>query len=309
MNTEKLAEQLQGTITEAFESAGDAGVRLKDVLHGTWLGHAFHPLLVTVPIGTWTAATVMDLVGAKRGADTAIGFGILAALPTAATGLTDWLYTEGKPRRVGLAHAAFNSAALTCYTMSWLARRSGHRGLGVLFSTVGLGLVGAGGYLGGELSYTLGQGVNRNAWSPEVEQLEEPSDEFVTVMSADDLREGRPAAAEVTLSDVQVPLVLVRKGREVFALNGRCSHLGGPLTEGKLVDEWCLECPWHASRFDIRDGSVDQGPAVYPQSRFEARVKDGTIQVRPMPEQPSASPSDAVDRLLASVSDGSDEQN
>ena len=296
MNADALAEQLQEKVTAAFESAGETGAAIKDVLHGTWLGHAFHPMLVAVPIGAWTTAALLDLVAARKGADTAIGLGVLAALPTAASGLVDWSYTEGKPRRVGLAHAALNSAALACYGTSWLARRSGHRGLGVALSTLGLGLVSAGGYLGGELSYTLGQGVNRNAWSPEVEQTSEQPDAFVAVMPASDLREGVLTEAAVTLFDVVVPLVLVRKGAEVFALNSRCSHLGGPLAEGKLVNEWCVECPWHASRFDIRDGSVDQGPAVYPQSRFQARIHNGMVEVRPAPDA-----ADAVDRLLASV--------
>src|SRR6185312_7004426 len=98
-----------------------------DVLHGSWLGHALHPALVALPIGAWTTSAVLDMVGARKGADTALGLGILASLPTAASGLVDWSYTEGKPKRLGFAHAALNTAALTCYTTSWLARRSGHR--------------------------------------------------------------------------------------------------------------------------------------------------------------------------------------
>lgn len=296
MNTDQLAEQLQGFVNSTFESAGESGTKIKDALHGTWLGHALHPMLVTVPIGAWTTAAVLDLVGSKDGADTALGFGILASLPAVSAGLADWSYTEGKPRRLGYVHAALNSAALACYGLSWMARRGGRRGLGVSLSTVGLGLVGVSGYLGGELSYSLGQGVNRNAWSPEVEQTSEPPSDFMPVISASELREGIPTAAEVSLFDTPVSLVLVKKGREVFALNARCSHLGAPLAEGKLVNEWCIECPWHQSRFDIRDGSVEQGPAVYPQSRFQARLENGMVEVRPV-----SAPADAVDKMLASV--------
>jgi nitrite reductase/ring-hydroxylating ferredoxin subunit len=239
---------------------------------------------------------VLDVVGSRRGADTAIGLGILAALPTAASGLVDWSYTEGKPRRVGFAHAALNSAALTCYGLSWMARRRGHRGIGVTLSTLGMALVSSAGYLGGELSYTLGQGINRNAWSPEVEQLAPSPSNFVPVVKADEVREGVLTAAEVSLGEVTVPLVLMRKGQEILALNATCSHLAGPLAEGKLVDEWCVECPWHQSRFDFRDGSVQQGPAAYAQPKFEARISNGMVEVRP-----AASPADAVDRLLTSV--------
>jgi len=296
MNVDELAGQLQQAVTTAFGQAGERGVALKDGLHGTWLGHPLHPALVALPIGAWTTASVLDMVGARRGADTALGFGILTSLPTAAAGLVDWSYTEGKPRRLGFAHAALNSAALACYSGSWLARRGGHRGFGVLLSTVGLGLVSVSGYIGGELSYSLGQGVNRNAWSPEVEQLAPSPSDFVPVMKADDVREGVLTAAEVSLGEVTVPLVLMRKGREILALNNTCSHLGGPLAEGKLVDEWCVECPWHASRFDFRDGSVKQGPAAYAQPRFEARISGDMIEVRP-----AESPADIVDRLLTEV--------
>jgi nitrite reductase/ring-hydroxylating ferredoxin subunit/uncharacterized membrane protein len=296
VNVDELAGQLQQAVTSAFEQAGERGVVVKDALHGTWLGHVLHPVLVTLPIGSWTTAAVLDAMGERDGADTAVGFGILSSLPTAAAGLVDWSYTEGKPRRVGFAHAALNGGALACYGLSWLARKSGHRGFGVTLSTVGFALVGMSGYLGGELSYTLGWGVNRNAWSPEVEQLAPSPSEFVPVMQADDVREGVLTAAEVSLGEVKVPLVLMRKGQEVLALNATCSHLAGPLAEGKLVDEWCVECPWHQSRFDFRDGSVQQGPAAYPQPKFDARIMDGMVEVRP-----AVSPADAVDRLLTSA--------
>jgi len=296
MNVDELAGQIQQAVTSAFEQAGERGTTLKDALHGTWLGHALHPMLVVLPIGAWTTAAVLDMVGDRKGADTAIGFGILTTLPTAASGLVDWSYTEGKPRRVGFAHAALNSAALACYSASWLARRSGHRGIGVTLSTLGFSLVGMSGYLGGELSYTLGQGINRNAWSPDVEQLAPSPSEFVPIIKADDVREGVLTAAEVSLGETKVPLVLMRKGQEILALNATCSHLAGPLAEGKLVDEWCVECPWHQSRFDFRDGSVQHGPAAYPQPKFEARIANGMVEVRP-----AEAPADAIDRLLESV--------
>ena len=296
MNLDDVAGQVQQAVTTAFEQAGESGIAIKDALHGTWLGHPAHPMLVTVPIGAWTTASVLDVVGAPGGADAAIGFGILASLPTAAAGLVDWSYTNGKPRRLGFAHAALNTGALALYGLSWMARKGGRRGLGITLSTVGLSLVGVSGYLGGELSYTLGWGVNRNAWSPEVEQMSPSPSEFVPIIKADEVREGMLTAAEVSLGESKVPLVLMRKGREVLALNATCSHLGGPLAEGKLVDEWCVECPWHQSRFDFRDGSVKQGPAAYPQPRFEARITNDMVEVRP-----AQSPADTVDRMLSSV--------
>lgn len=274
------AERLQGSLMAIVEQAGQSGIKLKDALHGTWLGHALHPALILAPAGSWLTAAVLDLVGDEHGARTAVGFGVLASLPAAASGLVDWGYTEGRARRVGMAHAILNSAALSCYTLSWLARSNGQRGLGVLLSTKGLLLMTASAYLGGEISYALGYGVNRNAWSPDVADLGQELDDFRPVAKFDDLREGRLTAAELDLGEEKIPLVLMLRGHEVLALNATCSHMGGPLAEGRLVDEWCVECPWHASRFDFRDGEVTQGPAAYPQPKYETRVRDGQVEAR-----------------------------
>jgi nitrite reductase/ring-hydroxylating ferredoxin subunit len=274
------AEQLQGALTSVFSEAGENGQAIKDFLHGTWLGHALHPALILLPAGSWTTAAILDVVGDRQGADTAIGFGILTSLPTAASGLADWSYTSGRSRRIGLVHAILNSAALTCYSLSWLARRGGSRGLGVTLSTVGWGTLVVAAYLGGELSYALGQGVNRIAWSPDVSGESEQLDDFKPVVKLDDVREGRLTGAELDVDGKKVPLVLTKHGREVLALNGVCSHLGGPLAEGKLVDEWCVECPWHGSRFDFRDGEVVRGPAAYHQPKYEVRVRDGMVEAR-----------------------------
>lgn len=277
---EHAADSLQTYLLEQVERAGEPGAQIKSLLHGTWLGHALHPALILAPAGSWLTAAVLDAVGNAEGAQTAIGFGILASLPAAASGLADWSHTSSRSRRLGLVHAAANGSALACYSISWLARRSGHRGLGMLFSTAGLGLMMGGAYLGGEISYSLGQGVNRNAWSPEVEDQSEQLDAFQAVASFADLREGRVNSATLTVDGEEVPLVLLLRGREVLALNGTCSHMGGPLAEGRIAEEWCVECPWHASRFDFRDGEPTRGPAVYKQPRFETRVRDGQVEVR-----------------------------
>lgn len=277
---EKPAERLQGKAAAVFERAGETGLTVKDYLHGTWLGHVLHPALILAPAGSWLTAAVLDLVGDEDGARTAIGFGILSSLPAAASGLVDWEYTAGRSRRLGLAHAALNSTALGFYMLSWLARRNGHRGLGILLSTKGLLTMTVAAFLGGEISYALGQGVNRNAWSPDVGDTSDELDDFRPVATFDDLREGRLAAAELDLGETKVPLVLMRRGNEVLALNNTCSHAGGPLAEGRLVDEWCVECPWHGSRFDFRDGEVTRGPAAYPQPKFETRVRNGRVEAR-----------------------------
>jgi hypothetical protein len=104
--------------------------RAKDLLAGTWLGHPVHPMLTDVPIGAWTSAFVLDLFGgrqARRAADALVGVGVLAAVPTAATGLSDLADVEHSQQRIlGTAHALGNVTAVALYGGSFLARRHRH---------------------------------------------------------------------------------------------------------------------------------------------------------------------------------------
>src|SRR3954469_20075629 len=102
---------------------------LSSLLSGTWIGHPLHPVLTDLPIGSWTSAFVLDLVGGKRARPAAQmlgGLGVVAALPTAVTGLSDWADTAGPTRRIGTFHAMSNLVGLGCYALSWRARRRGH---------------------------------------------------------------------------------------------------------------------------------------------------------------------------------------
>src|ERR1700722_1039917 len=135
----------------------------KDLLSGTWLGHPLHPLLTDVPIGAFTSATVLDLIGGSRAgnaADLLVAFGLLSAVPTAAAGVADWSDTFGAEQRVGLVHACSNFLGLALYGASLIARRRGHRGKAKLLGLAGMTSIAVGGYLGGYLSFSLGVGVN-----------------------------------------------------------------------------------------------------------------------------------------------------
>jgi uncharacterized membrane protein len=128
------------------------------------MGHAVHPLLTDIPIGCWTSASVLDLIGGRGGRSGArrlVALGVVSAVPTAATGLSDWAAIEDDRRaqRVGLVHAALNVSALGCYTVSWSARRRGHHGRGALWALVGSSVATVAGYLGGHLAFARGAGV------------------------------------------------------------------------------------------------------------------------------------------------------
>ena len=243
---------------------------LKDLLSGTWLGHSLHPVLTDVPIGTWLSASALDVLGGEEtegAAEFLIGAGLLAAVPTVASGLTDWSDTIGGERRVGLVHAAGNATVTVLYGASLWARRRGKRGLGVLLGLSGAGVATLSAYLGGHLSLSLGVGVNQTAF-------EAGSAEWKSTVPADAL------GADPLLVDVDgTAVVLVRKGEEIHALANRCSHLGGPLNEGEVRDH-TITCPWHLSTFDLEDGSVVNGPARAPQPGYDVRIEGGRIELR-----------------------------
>ena len=144
---------------------------VKNALSGTWLGHQLHPMLTDVPIGSWVSASVLDFTAGPSGSRAAqrlVGFGILAAVPTAAAGASDWSESYGAEQRVGLVHALGNVGALSLQVASYLARRQGKRGAGIALSTLGTGLAAAAGYLGGTLTFDQGVGVNHTVFEDSV---------------------------------------------------------------------------------------------------------------------------------------------
>jgi nitrite reductase/ring-hydroxylating ferredoxin subunit/uncharacterized membrane protein len=272
---DQLSDKIQPLVKNAFESTGATGREVKNFLHGTWLGHPLHPALTDVPLGAWTAALTLDAMesisGRKElgaGADAAIAVGLVGAAGAAVTGLTDWSETNGRARKVGLLHGLLNVGATALYATSLVLRSKDNRTAGRGFAMLGYAVSSAAAYLGGHLVFGEQVGVNHAA-------AQEMPIEFVPILADADLREG-----EMKRADAEgVPVLLVRREGEICALAHTCSHLGGPLSEGKLEGD-VVQCPWHGSRFNVRDGSVVDGPATFPQPCFETRVREGQIEVR-----------------------------
>jgi nitrite reductase/ring-hydroxylating ferredoxin subunit/uncharacterized membrane protein len=263
---DQSAELLAGIIGKAIPHGP-----VKDLLSGTPLGHPAHPMLVTVPIGAWVSVSVLDFVGGKAGRDAArklVAFGALAALPTAATGASDWSDTLGAERRVGLVHAVGNYAALGVYGLSYLARRRGRHTRGKVLALAGAGLLAATGYLGGHLSYAYGVGVDTTAFQGAPE-------DWTDVAADADVTEGKATYVEAG----GVPVLLSRVSDRIVAIFDRCTHRGAPLHEGRISGD-CVECPWHGSKFRLVDGEVERGPAQLPQPRLEVKISNGRVLLR-----------------------------
>ena len=140
---------LEPTIQALFGTGTRASV-----LRGEWLGHAVHPLLTDVALGTWTSATLLDLFGgsdSSAAAQRLIGAGLLAAGPTAWTGWAEWSAAGSREKRVGIVHAVTNGVAISAYAASWFARRRGRHGTGAGLALAGAAVSGVAAYLGGHL--------------------------------------------------------------------------------------------------------------------------------------------------------------
>lgn len=270
------ADAIQPAVLDAFAAGGETGQEIKNFLHGTWLGHPLHPVITDVPVGAWTTAAVLDgleLLGEEKyapGADAAIAVGLVGALGAAVSGLTDWSDTSGKSRKVGLMHGLLNVGATALYATSLvLRRRDNSRGAAIGLSMLGFGVAGAAAYLGGHLVFGEQIGVDHTA-------AQEYPQDFIAVLPESELKENSMKCVQAG----EVPVLLARKDSEIFAIAHTCSHLGGPLSEGELLDDCSVRCPWHGSVFSLTDGSVLDGPATAPQPKFDVRVQNGQIEVR-----------------------------
>ena len=271
-----VADMAQPAIDRALTAAG--GQPLKDFLNGVWLGHPLHPVLTDIPIGAWTMTAVLDALeeinghnGARQGADTALKIGLVGAVGAAVTGMADWEHLDGQPRRVGLMHALLNTTAAVLYARSWHLRTRRQRRAGRGYAFLGFAVSMASAYLGGQLVYSHRIGVDRATPTLPVEP---PPADFVPVLAEAELPANSLRRVEVR----GTPVLLARRGEQVYALAETCSHLSGPLAKGRLEGE-SVVCPWHGSRFALQDGRVLNGPATHPQPCFATRVRDGQIEV------------------------------
>ena len=164
----------EATVLDAPVRALDSPVRAlfatgapASLLRGDWLGHAVHPVLTDVVIGTWSSASLLDVFGARQSAASAqrlVGIGLIAAGPTAWTGWAEWSAAGSHEQRVGVVHAATNGLAIGLYFASWVARQRGRRKAGIRLGLVGAGVLGIGAYLGGHLAAARKVGSHHSAF-------------------------------------------------------------------------------------------------------------------------------------------------
>jgi uncharacterized membrane protein len=133
-------------------------------------GHPFHPILVTIPIGAWTAAIVFDIVALTKdapepfveGAIWLVGIGVIGALIAACFGLMDLstLAPGTQARKTALTHMTINLVVVVLFVVSWIVRVGADRDrlsvVGFVLAIVAILMLLVSGYLGGKLAYRYG---------------------------------------------------------------------------------------------------------------------------------------------------------
>jgi nitrite reductase/ring-hydroxylating ferredoxin subunit/uncharacterized membrane protein len=279
--TDRISDVFQQAIKVVIGSNRKPPRRFKTLLHGTWLGHPLHPAITDVPIAAWLLAVIFDIIWlaspssngwAARGAEVAVIVGVLAALGAAVTGMADWSDSYGRERTVGLYHGALNLLALLLYIISATLRlgvSTGESTPAAILGFLGIISVLVAAYLGGDMVFGKGTGVNHTAW-------EQAGEDYEAVHPVDDMPEN--ALRRVTVSGV--PVVLLKLGEKYYAIAATCTHAGGPLDEGELQQGNIVQCPWHGSRFKMQDGKPVTGPATMRQPRYDVRVRNGMIELK-----------------------------
>ncbi len=281
---EQLSDTLQHIIQVIVGSNRKPPRRLRSLLNGTWFGHPLHPAITDVPVTAWVLTALFDVIWlitqstwSAYASFVTVIVGLLGALGAIVTGLTDWSDTYGSERRVGLNHALFNSIATLLYLISFILRLVAGPGDSIsaaIIGFVGLASVSYAAYLGGEMVFTKGTGVNHTAW-------EMGSEDYEAVMPLESVEENKL----YRVIAAGVPVVLLRQGLQLYAISATCPHAGGPLDEGTLQEDVgalapALECPWHGSRFCLRDGRVLTGPATVNAPRYDVRVRNGQVELK-----------------------------
>jgi nitrite reductase/ring-hydroxylating ferredoxin subunit/uncharacterized membrane protein len=250
--------------------------------------HPIHPALIPFPFAFLTGAFVFDVCGLIGGDPSfsttgaylglaGIGTGVLAAVP----GLIDYIYTvppnsSGKKRAT--RHAIANGIVLLLFSVAWLSRSPAWEPslLTLALELVGAGLLAYSGYLGGTL-------VTRNMISVDHRYAEAgkwqeadftaAAGQPLVVGHVDDLKPGQMKLLRINGRRI----VLARTSDGYSAFDDRCTHRGGSLAGGVLVDR-TVQCLWHGSQFDGTTGRVTCGPAKTPIRVYEAKeTKNGQV--------------------------------
>ncbi|MDO8678421.1 MAG: Rieske 2Fe-2S domain-containing protein [Acidobacteriota bacterium] len=254
------------------------------------MGHPLHPMLIPFPIAFLTGAVLFDASGSLRdlpswwttGGHLGLA-GIASALVAAVPGLIDYLYTvppDSSAKDRATKHLLVMLTVVALFGVaSWLrggpSLRPDVTVLGL--EVIGLGLLGAGGYMGGTLVTRNLIGIDHRyaqAGKWREQTIEARADQAVTVAKRDELQVDQMKLLRVGNKRI----VLARTEQGYVAFDDRCSHRGGSLAGGVML---CgtVQCLWHGSQFDVATGKVKAGPATKDIAVYRVTEEEGEVRM------------------------------
>jgi nitrite reductase/ring-hydroxylating ferredoxin subunit/uncharacterized membrane protein len=235
-------------------------------------GHPIHPMLIVYPFAFLTGAFGFRVAAAasrdknlETVSDYLVPAGIVTGLAAAVPGIVDYLNVvppDSSGHERARNHGLLNTAGLTLFAASWLLRRNGGHGRWAMaLQGLGSAAMSVAGYMGGTLVYRNQIGVDHryaNAGKWQEESREHAESRALTAAAAP---LGVNQMKLVHADDKRIVVARTEDGYAAF--EDRCTHKGGPLSDGVLI---CgtVQCPWHGSQFDVQTGAVKCGPAEDP---------------------------------------------
>jgi nitrite reductase/ring-hydroxylating ferredoxin subunit/uncharacterized membrane protein len=256
--------------------------------------HPIHPALIPFPFALLSGSLLFDALGlllddpsffpmASRMTVAGIIAGLVAAIP----GVVDYLFTvppASSGKRRATIHAVLNVFALVLFATGWLLRPAEWRPATVtmICELAGTGALFYAGWLGGTLVSRNMIGVehryaNAGKWGEAAFTGQRNSP--LVVAKVGDLKDDQMKLIRVNGRR----LVLARTNGSYTVFDDACTHRGGSLADGVLIDG-TVQCLWHGSQFDVRSGAVSCGPAKKKISVYEVQEKNGHVLLVSPPE-------------------------
>jgi nitrite reductase/ring-hydroxylating ferredoxin subunit/uncharacterized membrane protein len=249
-------------------------------------GHPIHPMLIVYPFAFLTGAFGFAAAGAatrnrelEHVADYLVPAGLATGLLAAVPGVIDYFGSvppQSSGRERATKHALLNVTGLVLFAASALLRRRDEETTAgpLVLKGLGTAVMSMAGYLGGTLVYRNQIGVDHRYANAGKWQEDSRTDPSSTALTS--------AAAGLGLNQMKLVhaggnrVAVARTEDGYAAFQDRCTHKGGPLSDGVLI---CgtVQCPWHGSQFDVHSGEVKCGPAQEP---IETYPVEGPHEVR-----------------------------
>lgn len=246
-------------------------------------------MLVLFPLGLWITGFIFDVIGRWNRNELlwAAGFyciiaGCIGAVAAATAGTVDLFGVvpeRSSGRRRGYMHGGLNTLVLLLFIyIAWRRGTAANMpdGLSIFLSAIGVAAVLVSGWWGATLVYRNQIGVDHRyagagKWKErQLRGWDQP------VCNQSELNEGQMMLAQRG----EQTAVVGRCPEGYAAFSNRCTHKGGPLSDGALVG-CTVQCPWHGSQFDVHSGRVVAGPADRKIETFGSEVRKGEVYVSP----------------------------